>query len=152
VTLDLDTGGFIVLFSPHSRPVTADVLYGDKSQFQLSDDTVNTAAHMESTGMKDRIHLSQETAYLNIEGGKERWVISHLDLVVAKGKGEMKTFWLLPEDSSTATEYASELKSSKAKIEKANKTLKIAEDVVTTQTEASPQIMCLIDWNAHVLK
>ena len=57
---------------------------------------VNTAARMESTGIKDRIQLSQGTAELLEAAGKGRWLEARKDLVKAKGKGEMKTYWLNP--------------------------------------------------------
>lgn len=54
--------------------MTAGVLRGEKSRFQLFGDTVNTAARMESNGMKDCIHISEETAKLLIKAGKQRWL------------------------------------------------------------------------------
>jgi hypothetical protein len=45
-------------------------------------------------GMKGRIQISQETADLLIEAGKIKWFYAREDKVVAKGKGEMNTFWL----------------------------------------------------------
>jgi class 3 adenylate cyclase len=64
------------------------VLRGERARFQLFGDTVNTAARMESTGMKNRIQVSQETADLIISGGKANWVELREDMVHAKGKGE----------------------------------------------------------------
>ena len=78
----------------HSGPVTAGVLRGDKSRFQLFGDTVNTASRMESTGERNRVHLSYETAHLLIEGGKSHWIQPRDTPVHVKGKGEMKTYWL----------------------------------------------------------
>lgn len=57
-------------------------------------DTVNTAARIEATGQCNRIHLSQETADLIAKSGKENWLLKREDIVRAKGKGEMQTFWL----------------------------------------------------------
>ena len=80
----------------HSGPVTAGVLRGEKSRFQLFGDTVNTASRMESTGERGRIQVSHETADLLMAAGKSHWLKARQDMVVAKGKGEMKTFWLDP--------------------------------------------------------
>mmetsp|Transcript_42207 Transcript_42207/g.101959 ORF Transcript_42207/g.101959 Transcript_42207/m.101959 type:complete len:608 (+) Transcript_42207:114-1937(+) len=80
----------------HSGAVTAGVLRGEKSRFQLFGDTVNTASRMESTGKKGRIQVSQETADLLRTSGKAHWLRPREELVNAKGKGELKTFWLDP--------------------------------------------------------
>lgn len=57
---------------------------------------VNTAARMESNGQKNRIQVSQKTADLLIVAGKEHWVTPREDLVDAKGKGKMQTYWMEP--------------------------------------------------------
>ena len=78
----------------HSGPVTAGVLRGEKSRFQLFGDTVNTAATMESNSRTGRIHCSKSTADLLIAGGKEHWLTEREDRIVAKGKGEMTTYFV----------------------------------------------------------
>jgi class 3 adenylate cyclase len=70
VTLGPDTGDLTLRIGLHSGPVTAGVLRGERARFQLFGDTVNTAARMEQTGMKDKIQLSQATADYIIAGGK----------------------------------------------------------------------------------
>ena len=47
---------------------------------------MNTAARMETTGVRNKIHLSQETADLLVEANKSHWIESRKDIVVAKGK------------------------------------------------------------------
>jgi hypothetical protein len=81
-------------FGIHSGPVTAGVLRGEKSRFQLFGDTINTAARMESTGVGGRVHLSEQTANSLIAAGKAKWVEKREGVIVAKGKGEMQTYWL----------------------------------------------------------
>jgi hypothetical protein len=80
------------------RPVTAGVLRGDRARFQLFGDTVNTAARIESSGTKNRIHVSQDTADLLIAAGKRSWVIPRETKVNAKGKGLMQTYWIDTKD------------------------------------------------------
>lgn len=74
LSLGPDTADLSLRIGLHSGPVTAGVLRGDRSRFQLFGDTMNVAARMESNGCPDRIHLSQETANLLIQAGKQRWL------------------------------------------------------------------------------
>jgi class 3 adenylate cyclase len=52
-----------------------------------SNQTVNTASRIESTGLPNRIHISQDTAELLVEAAKGHWVTAREELVSAKGKG-----------------------------------------------------------------
>jgi Adenylate and Guanylate cyclase catalytic domain len=89
-----DTGELAMRMGMHSGPVTAGVLRGDRSRFQLFGDTMNSAAKMEQHGLPDKIQVSQETADLLIAAGKEKWLQKRLD-----GKAQMQreeTMRLLP--------------------------------------------------------
>lgn len=67
---------------------------------------MNTAARMESTGVSSQIQLSQETAELLAVAGKSGWFRLRKEAVYAKGKGELKTFFL-NQSSATASSQAS---------------------------------------------
>eukprot|EP00538_Stauroneis_constricta_P012478 CAMPEP_0119548166 /NCGR_PEP_ID=MMETSP1352-20130426/2141_1 /TAXON_ID=265584 /ORGANISM="Stauroneis constricta, Strain CCMP1120" /LENGTH=1235 /DNA_ID=CAMNT_0007593355 /DNA_START=105 /DNA_END=3812 /DNA_ORIENTATION=- len=95
VTLGPTTRDLAMRTGIHSGPVTAGVLRGEKSRFQLFGDTVNTAARMESTGERSRIQISQETADELIACGRQHWITPRADKVNAKGKGELQTYWVL---------------------------------------------------------
>ena len=75
----------------HSGSVTAGVLRGDRSRFQIFGDAVNTASRMESTGEAGRIQASASTAEA-LAGASH--TLRFRGKVAAKGKGELETFWL----------------------------------------------------------
>lgn len=94
VELGPDTTDLGIRIGLHSGAVTAGVLRGERSRFQLFGDTMNTAARMEQTGMSGRIHLSPDTAALVRDAGKDSWLEARDQMIEVKGKGKMKTFWL----------------------------------------------------------
>lgn len=103
-TLGPDTADLALRVGLHSGAVTGGVLRGEKSRFQLFGDTMNTASRMESNGVKGRIHISQETADELAAKGKGAWVTPREDKVVAKGKGELQTYWVSPREATTANQ------------------------------------------------
>ena len=106
VSLGPDTTDLSIRIGLHSGPVTGGVLRGDKSRFQLFGDTMNTTARIESNGLKNRIHISGDTAQLLIDAGKGHWVKEREDKITAKGKGEMQTYWLEMKVSSGPSTYS----------------------------------------------
>jgi class 3 adenylate cyclase len=94
ITLGPDTGDLSLRIGVHSGPITAGVLRGQRSRFQLFGDTMNTTARIESTGQSGGIHMSSETAELLIRDGKGHWIEKRHDMIAAKGKGSLQTYWL----------------------------------------------------------
>lgn len=96
VSLGPDTYDLGMRFGLHSGAVTAGVLLGERARFQLFGDTVNTAARMESTGVKGKIQVSHATANLLTASGKGHWLERRQDAVLAKGKGVLSTYFVNP--------------------------------------------------------
>ena len=101
VVLGPGTSDLALRIGLHSGSVIAGVLRGEKSRFQLFGDTMNVASRMESLGVKNMIQVSQETADLITSAGKQHWLTARNDLVKAKGKGELQTYWITPRRRSS---------------------------------------------------
>jgi Adenylate and Guanylate cyclase catalytic domain len=112
VELGPDTGDLALRVGVHSGPVVAGVLRGDRSRFQLFGDTMNTASRMESTGVPNKIQISQSTADLLGDAGKARWFEPRKDMVEAKGKGFLQTYFIRMSDSEKRPAPASSISSS----------------------------------------
>jgi hypothetical protein len=78
---------------------------GDKLYVRLSAKApLALVSRIETTGQRNKIHISDATAKLLITAGKGHWVKGREDTVVAKGKGELVTHWLeLTNDGSKST-------------------------------------------------
>lgn len=152
-------------FGIHSGPVTAGVLRTNKARFQLFGDTMNTASRMESTGMKNKIQLSGDTADQLVNEGLGHWITKRPDLVHVKGKGDMQTYWLVVGASSaSASSDASHLKSlikipglsngqneAKEVKDESNQYRGTGLDGVLGVTEIDEPLQRLVDWNVDVL-
>lgn len=101
VRLGPDTADLDIRFGMHSGPVTAGVLRGERSRFQLFGETMAIASLMESTGESGKIQLSHETADLLVKSGKQQWLTPREGGITCKSKGDIKTFWLTSMNSST---------------------------------------------------
>lgn len=93
-TLGHDTLNLQFRVGIHSGSVIAGVLRGEKGRFQLFGDTMNTASRMESNGVPGRIHVSEDTANELRARGKSHWLTPREEKIVAKGKGEMQTYFV----------------------------------------------------------
>jgi hypothetical protein len=158
ITLGPDTGDLNLRTGLHSGPVTAGVLRGDKSRFQLFGDTVNTAARMESNGERNRIHMSQDTADLLEKAGKGHWVVPRKETITAKGKGEMKTYWLLCKDTAMSqvsgdSGFSDRIEdlSSLAKTAKPVAEVKESTQNLPESTVMNKKMSRLVEWNVEVL-
>ena len=104
---------------------------------------------MESNGKPGRVHLSEETASLLTGSGKAHWLEMREDKIVAKGKGELQTYWLVRSSGSAVG--GSEVGDS------------ISDDTTTTASQTTPadelssapqmdaKIMRLVSWNTQGL-
>lgn len=103
---------------------------------------------MESTGDGNKIHVSKETADLIAAAGKGSWLSERDDVVVAKGKGALKTFWLgieVARDDNKSDAGSSDCNQS-------NETGRQAHDTENPHHIVDDKTRRLIEWNVDVLK
>jgi len=93
-----DTADLQLRVGLHSGAVTGGVVRGHKSRFQLFGNAMNMTYHLESTGVRGRIHASLETAKELARKGKSELVYTREDKIVLEGKGDIETFWILPRN------------------------------------------------------
>ena len=137
VVLGPDTAELGLRIGVHSGAVISGVLRGDRPRFQLFGDTVNTTARIEATGGQGKIHVSEDTAALLREAGKENWLIKRAERVAAKGKGELQTYWANTNITNYSNPSASDTQSN-ASFEE-------------TPFESKDKLERLIDWNLDQL-
>lgn len=97
--VDIDADILRLRSGLHSGPITGGILRGEKSRFQLFGDTMNIAAKMESSGTPTKVQISEQTAELLTNAGKNSWFIPREDLVTLKGQEDadaLQTYWLIP--------------------------------------------------------
>lgn len=131
---------------------------------------MNTAARIESTGQKNRVHVSKETAEILKKAGKTAWLTPREDKVMAKGKSEVsqqprdKFFCFLHDPHPTITALR---KTGKGELETywlnvtAGGTARGSTESTETSTttsdsaespEVSPEkIDRLVEWNVEIL-
>ena len=114
---------------------------------------------MESTGVRNRIHVSQETVELLSSAGKGHWCIPRKDSVFAKGKGELQTYWLQRQpgtshsfgsDESTEMAYST-TESHRTDAQKENLTHAAVQAQRQAEQMANEKHERLIDWNTDLL-
>ncbi|XP_077356482.1 adenylate cyclase type 2 isoform X2 [Festucalex cinctus] len=78
-------------------PVIAGVIGADKPQYDIWGNSVNVASRMDSTGVLDRIQVTEETAQVVQSVG---YGITLRGVINVKGKGELKTYFVNTEQPS----------------------------------------------------
>eukprot|EP00980_Cylindrotheca_fusiformis_P012124 scaffold2929_cov107-Cylindrotheca_fusiformis.AAC.3 len=135
-----------------SGQVTAGVLRGERSRFQLFGDTMNTAARMEHSGECNRVQISQATADLLSGAGFSHWTTPRTNKIYLKGKGHMQTYWMrksksprvkvstTPDDTVVTTE-SSELSEHSAE----------RRDIADNAEDGMTKTHRLVEWTVAIL-
>lgn len=100
--------------------------------------------------------MSHETAEQLHLTGKSSWIKRRNDTVLAKGKGELQTYWLITDEeiasgafADTATKMSAPLPLVNAM---ASRVAKMTADMNDPESQLPPRIKRLVDWNVDVLK
>eukprot|EP00980_Cylindrotheca_fusiformis_P000327 scaffold78_cov96-Cylindrotheca_fusiformis.AAC.6 len=153
VSLGPDTSDLDLRVGIHSGQVTAGVLRGERSRFQLFGDTMNTAARMESTSACNRIQVSQVTADLLSSSGLAAWIAPRKNKIFVKGKGEMQTYWLKTkaEAGLETSKLKMGLQSGAETLTDSSMSLSVGEVVDVGGIDAMTKTQRLVEWNIEVL-
>ena len=116
---------------------------------------MNTAARMESTGRPGYIQLSGETANLLIAAGRESCIRPRDDMVEAKGKGILQTYWLVNEGRGTDDAHSSSGDSVDRPLDippgsdQGSKADQVQEALTLVSIDKHQR---LVDWNVEILQ
>jgi hypothetical protein len=117
---------------------------------------------METSGRKGRVHLSEQTAKELIKHGKQDWIVAREDIVEAKGKGKLNTFWFkhradsinaLSANGLSESNESESVNSSKCETHLVAKK-QVTPAKVTKETMLSQPVdrmQRIIDWNSELL-
>lgn len=140
------------------------ILYQFRHTFLFSLFAQTTSLITHSTGQADRIQVSSDTAELLIAAGKESWLLPREDEVQVKGKGTMKTFWLV---GTTGEETLSRGQTSIHEMSKADETTssdttnsnqerrsaeRSKSAVLLAKEKADERLKRLVKWNCEIMK
>jgi hypothetical protein len=111
---------------------------------------------MESTGKRERVHLSEQTALRLIEQGRGEWIVRREDVIEAKGKGRMVTFWLKLLGSDKAPESVAETSDEgserPARKERINESCEWNVEMPASKLgDADRRYERLVEWNSELL-
>jgi hypothetical protein len=103
--------------------------------------------------MRDRIQVSQATADALTEAGKGHWLFKRDTLVVAKGKGEMQTYWINEAVSSRrqSTGENSRCSISSQSTDHTSSAIWGSDDEVPEVASQRSKHQSLIDYNVDLL-
>jgi hypothetical protein len=112
---------------------------------------MNTAAKMESTGLKGRIQISQDTAECLREHGKEIWFVPRNDVKGrSSGVGDVQTYWLCLGNESDFGQNGTGIHSERGDDHTHVSTIELVDDQ-KSHSISSEKISRLIDWNVDTL-
>ena len=105
------------------------------------------ASRMESTGSTNRIQVSKETAELIMSMDKGHWLKKREELVEAKGKGTIQTYWVKTRASSvaTATSFDGSMDSGD------DSPAQTPQDVLQQSLEERRARKALVDWQVDLM-